>query len=1254
VKRFLVTLGFFVLFAWPAFSDVVPGEAITKFSPKNLLADPGMERLTGNPANDAWSFYSADKFAADKAVAHDGKQSLRVDAKDKAKGYGAYSGTAASAGAVDAVDFGAWVRAEPALPEGAQVRIYAQIYLKGGKLIENTALLKGGGTDWRLAANRVPVGGAEVERTLLYCIAERYVGSVWFDDAFIGYVSAAGEPADAKPPVEVKPVAEAKPDDVKAAAPKPVQAGDGLLAHYTFEEGAGELLKDHSGNGNDGTIHGAAWVKTDAGGALSFKPGSYVDLGTKPKFNFPGDRAIAVWLKLASPGFPNPSTNWAILDGGDNYPTSGYLLRIDGDSGKVSFRHCAEAGKMRFAMSRRALDNNNYYFLVITRRGNSANLYIDAHADTQFDLLDSAPAKAPFTLSQADQSFYGLMDEVSLYQRALSAEEVIKLYQQGAARHGKDASWVGKIQLTTYPHYEYGSMAAVADFAGILPLQAGQQAALELGLPGQAPAVIQKIKTMPETGRCEYTFSIKELPAGAYQVAAVVRDAAGKAVHQTGAPVAIPYAPVTPASPAEKTVALLPAPAAPPAYQVELAAGGAFNLKVGGESYPVESAFSWPNGEFNLLGLSAAAEGVCEKEWKVTTRKVDDRTFQVTASGKFYKLDRTIRLLPTHVNVQDTLTNLTGEPIAVLFKNNLVTQGRNIVSACLAGAECRAAKTDAPLQGNPTLLLQKPGLGLGFVALDDVFIIQSKGDFGPDRSSIGSTQFALDKGASYTLEWSLYLNSTADYYDFINQIRADEGRNGKVEGGMALYYDRFLGRRGVPTQEYFTLRNIKYINFTSLDHPADDPQVTVDGIDFLRYPKEMERVKTQAAGIYKVCPDVKAMFHVAHSLYCTNKPEETFPDSRVITASGKQGIYYEGQEGAYLSDQRKKEGWHWYALYPTLDNSFGKELMRSADVMVDEMGCKGVFMDGFMTAYGGEYTYDRWDGHTAEIDPKSKTITRKVGSVLLLSQDALAAFSRKMRDKGAQVVANNSVITRTIGKETYIVWDKELVEDASTHLAPSVVTLSNAYNFTNEMEFYYDTLNKLKLGSLAFYYGDYPNDGKDFFTRPPMVSREFPITFQEIHSNYVKGQERLITAKPGVYGWAGDSELHCAHRYDAQGWEIPADFLTTVDEHGVRTEVTLNEKEAAVVEKVPVRLKSAAPVNVNFRRYDGKGMGLALHGKGKVEITAASGEFVIAPRTDYLVKTDKERKVTSDKKGVLTFTCKLDGPMEVAIAPVEK
>ena len=161
----------------------------------------------------------------------------------------------------------------------------------------------------------------------------------------------------------------------------------------------------------------------------------------------------------------------------------------------------------------------------------------------------------------------------------------------------------------------------------------------------------------------------------------------------------------------------------------------------------------------------------------------------------------------------------------------------------------------------------------------------------------------------------------------------------------------------------------------------------------------------------------------------------------------------------------------------------------------------------------------------------------------------------------------------------------------------------------------------------------------------------FPITFEEIHSYYVRGRERLITAKPGAYGWPGDSDLHFSHRYDAQGWEIPAGYLTTVDADGVRTEVALAEKEAAVVKKVPVRLKASGPVNVVFRQYDKKGIAIGLNGQGEVTLTVASGEFEIKPGAAYLVKADKENQVKADAEGRLTLACALAGPLEVSITP---
>ncbi len=52
-----------------------------------------------------------------------------------------------------------------------------------------------------------------------------------------------------------------------------------LIAHWSFDEGSGDVLHDRSGNKHNGKIHGATWVPSPRGQALRFDGvDDYVDL----------------------------------------------------------------------------------------------------------------------------------------------------------------------------------------------------------------------------------------------------------------------------------------------------------------------------------------------------------------------------------------------------------------------------------------------------------------------------------------------------------------------------------------------------------------------------------------------------------------------------------------------------------------------------------------------------------------------------------------------------------------------------------------------------------------------------------------------------------------------------------------------------------------------------------------------------------------------------------------------------------------
>ena len=74
-------------------------------------------------------------------------------------------------------------------------------------------------------------------------------------------------------------------------------AADGLVAHWTFDDGKGDVLHDRSGKGNHGTIHGAKWVKLKKGCALLFDGrDDYVDCVSSPMVDVAGPITVSAWV----------------------------------------------------------------------------------------------------------------------------------------------------------------------------------------------------------------------------------------------------------------------------------------------------------------------------------------------------------------------------------------------------------------------------------------------------------------------------------------------------------------------------------------------------------------------------------------------------------------------------------------------------------------------------------------------------------------------------------------------------------------------------------------------------------------------------------------------------------------------------------------------------------------------------------------------------------------------------------------------
>ena len=216
----------------------------------------------------------------------------------------------------------------------------------------------------------------------------------------------------------------------------------GLVAYYSFDEGSGTTAYNAADTGtvNDGTITGAKYTTGKKGGALQFDGvDDYVDCGNDDNLQLDKDLTLEFWIKpnLLGAYRENP------LDksyGGEFALT----LEDDPEAGRLSYYHGTQRSSGFYwgwtALDNDTIKNNQWQHIVITRKTTGREMKSYYNGDFKKSAQYSSDAnKLPSTSSYDfligdgySHNFNGLIDEVRIYDRALSAEEVRHHYNRGA------------------------------------------------------------------------------------------------------------------------------------------------------------------------------------------------------------------------------------------------------------------------------------------------------------------------------------------------------------------------------------------------------------------------------------------------------------------------------------------------------------------------------------------------------------------------------------------------------------------------------------------------------------------------------------------------------------------------------------------------------------------------------------------------------------------------------------------------------
>jgi len=196
----------------------------------------------------------------------------------------------------------------------------------------------------------------------------------------------------------------------------------GLVFYGLMNEGSGSKINDSSGNQNTGTFYGNTnWVPGKFGPCLNFDGVTdYVDLGANPQFDY-SSMTVCVWFSFTTDiGSGAGST---LIHGGSSNTN---FWEITARLGKIITAIATTGGQMRTANTY----NNGQWHHICWIRGSRP--YIDGvltSVDT-YNTTYAIEGNAKISRNNATMAWNGLIDNVMIYDRALTAVEISQLYRE--------------------------------------------------------------------------------------------------------------------------------------------------------------------------------------------------------------------------------------------------------------------------------------------------------------------------------------------------------------------------------------------------------------------------------------------------------------------------------------------------------------------------------------------------------------------------------------------------------------------------------------------------------------------------------------------------------------------------------------------------------------------------------------------------------------------------------------------------------
>ena len=568
---------------------------------------------------------------------------------------------------------------------------------------------------------------------------------------------------------------------------------------------------------------------------------------------------------------------------------------------------------------------------------------------------------------------------------------------------------------------------------------------------------------------------------------------------------------------------------------------GAIQLALpGGRTVPLQTDVSVPGGGWRHLGRAASGwERLAAAEAALRAQSAD------------LTLDRRLDRRDGCLEVTDTFTNHTRSDLGLIVRYTIGVRPDScqtyLGGMLLPGVPLTVTRYEPQA---PCAVAVTSRETIGLLPANDVLWLHA--ETFRDSAGVGllDGQMCIAAGASVQLAWRALACYEESYEDWLNLARAATGANFTLDGGFA--FGNFT-MNDWPVEQLRAWIQTRALHFLSSPAPTSSASHGQHGSALLDTPSALTSMQRFASAAHAAAPGIKVLGYFHAFINNRSSAAQLYADTRIMSVSGTP-IYY-----PYPSRPTA------FPLFAPIKGSAAASDLERVLAKLWELGFDGVYWDE-MSYSDTPWTYgSTWDGASGDVDRVTHRLIRRKSGVPLLVQPWMEDRLAEMAARERVVVGNTEPVTVTLRKFHF----PRFVETAtsfqllSTHLW-SPIGLGDRLRERTAAEVAARVRDHLEHGVLYYFYMPYVG-----LAAPNLTAYMYPSTPIELHAGTILAEERILTSRPGRFGW-GDGSRHEVHVFDPGGLEIPGHSRTVEADGVVWTELDLGPGQTAAV----LRLKS--------------------------------------------------------------------------------